>query len=102
MSDVEHDHEFIPGDRNVCAMCGAAHGPDTDDVFDVARRTDWSEFASQKTRLVGVIDARKDELLEGLLNWIDAIQDALARELGEEFIFPHLHDDDEEDAPDDA
>lgn len=43
-------------------------------------RTDWAALAQQKLALLNTIDREEDyatrEHLEGILNWIDAIQDA--------------------------
>lgn len=64
-------------------------------------RTDWKLLAQQKLALVNSIpavilaitrDAHKQvELIDGLLNWIDAIQDAAE---GEGFPVVFLEDDD--------
>lgn len=47
-------------------------------LHEVIERTDWKLFARQKKELSQVIRESVDpELLEGLLEWIDAIQDSL-------------------------
>ena len=43
-------------------------------VDDVLRKTDWKYLARQKQSLIEA--ARNNNELEGLLNWVDAIQDA--------------------------
>jgi hypothetical protein len=52
-------------------------------LMDVLNRTDWAMLAQQKVALVTAV---QEELLkpteygDGLLNWIDAIQDAAEKE----------------------
>lgn len=43
-------------------------------LADVMRRTDWTELEQQKLALISAADDRP--ILEGLLNFLDAVQDA--------------------------
>jgi hypothetical protein len=43
-------------------------------VAEVFAKTDWAELALQKLTLITACDA--EPILEGMLNWIDALQDA--------------------------
>lgn len=50
-------------------------------IADIMARTNWALLAQQKLALLAVLredreDAALEERLEGILNWIDAIQDA--------------------------
>lgn len=48
-----------------------------DNVQTVLDRTDWTKLRDQKAALIEILSAIKDdELIDGLLNWLDAIQDA--------------------------
>lgn len=50
-------------------------------VIDTLQRTNWPLFAQQKASLVGLLNDKtvtpeRLEHLEGILNWIDVVQDA--------------------------
>jgi len=56
------------------------------ELLEVIERTDWSLFSDQKLALMGAIgramisigsDSYEAVYLQGLLHWIDALQDAL-------------------------
>jgi hypothetical protein len=63
-------------------------------------RVDWRLLAIQKRLLVDVARCKRGDFMEitaamrkkadGLLSFLDAFQDAAARELGERRVFPHL------------
>lgn len=50
----------------------------TDNVDGVLNRTDWALLAKQKAALIK--SGSSDAMLDGLLNWLDAIQDAAETE----------------------
>jgi hypothetical protein len=63
------------------------HMANQQSVMDVMRKTNWPLLREQKEQLLGLIwddvtlegnklDAKQNEAMCGLLNWIDAIQDA--------------------------
>jgi hypothetical protein len=67
-------------------------------IAEVLERTDWAELAQQKLLLLEVLnDKPAEHPLEGLLNWIDALQDA-AEEAGYPVVFLTGDDDEEGDA----
>ncbi len=53
-------------------------------------RVDWKELRKQKETLIRKITASNNDDLEGILNFLDHIQDEAAKELGEETVFPGI------------
>jgi hypothetical protein len=49
-------------------------------IQDVLGRTDWALLAEQKLALCKAVCTDNETLLDGLLNWLDALQDAAAQE----------------------
>jgi hypothetical protein len=47
-------------------------------IHEVMARTDWALLAKQKQALIAAVG--RSRRLDGLLNWIDAIQDAAEQE----------------------
>jgi hypothetical protein len=58
------------------------HRTELDSIRGVLENTDWALLARQKVELVRVVQERDkpDDPLDGLINWLDALQDAAANE----------------------
>lgn len=62
--------------------------------------TDWAKFNEQKQALIAACD--NSPVLEGLLNWIDTLQDAIVQQglISEHEVFPHSKQEPSQDALD--
>ena len=75
-------------------------GPTDPSWKEVLEETDWSLLRDQKETLLGILrkfhkkenllPQNEREALDGIVNFLDSVQDAAAEEIGEETVFGNL------------
>jgi hypothetical protein len=72
----------------------------TNEIDQALQHTDWVKFSDQKAALIAACD--NSPQLEGLLNWIDQLQDAIVQQglISEHAVFPHSKEEPSQDALD--